>query len=513
MNLFKALATISIMTIFSRILGFIRDMLIARYFGAGMTTDAFFVAFKLPNLLRRIFAEGAFSQAFVPILAEYKKQHSKKDIHNFISYVSGMLILILTIIIILGILTSPWVVYITAPGFLNYTDKFKLTCSMLRITFPYILLISLSALVSAILTTWNYFSVPSLTPAFLNISIIFFTLFFTSYFNPPIIALAWAVTLGGVLQLVYQLPSLKKIDMLVLPRFNISNAGVCRVIRVMGPAIIGVSISQISLMINTIFASFLVSGSVSWIYYADRLMEFPSGVLGVSLGTILLSSLSKTISVGYFKESSYLIDWGLRLCFILALPSSIALGLLSKPLITVLFQYRQFTSFDTKMTQNALIAYAIGLMGLILVKVLAPAFYSYQNIKTPVKIAILTLILTQFMNLVFICPFKHAGLALSIGLAAYFNAILLYWQLRKQKMYIPQPGWSIFIIKIVVAVMIMTVAITGLMWLMPEWDSGVILIRVLRLIGIILAGASSYLGTLAFLGFRINSFTHKFFDI
>lgn len=497
------------MTMFSRVLGFARDALVARIFGAGVATDAFFVAFKLPNLLRRIFAEGAFSQAFVPILAEYKSQQGEEATRTFVAYVSGMLTLVLALVTVLGMLAAPWVIWSTSPGFLRDPNKFELTASLLRITFPYILLISLASLAGAVLNTWNRFSVPAFAPTFLNLSMIGFSLFAAPYFNPPIMALAWAVTVGGVLQLAYQLPHLKKIGMLVLPRINLRDAGVWRVMRLMGPAIIGVSVSQISLIINTIFASFLVSGSVSWMYYADRMMEFPSGVLGVALGTILLPSLAKSVSSGRLDDYSRLMDWGLRLCFVLALPSTVALGILSKPLIASLFQYGQFTAFDTEMTQRALIAYSVGLMGIILVKVLAPGFYSHQNIRTPVKIAIASLILTQLMNLAFIGPFKHAGLSLSIGLAACLNAGLLYWQLRKQKMYIPQSGWGLFLTKLVIAVVVMAAVLIGMMWFMPAWDTGNMLMRILRLLLVVVVGAGSYFAALALLGFRVRDFTRN----
>lgn len=497
------------MTMFSRVLGFARDALVARIFGAGVATDAFFVAFKLPNLLRRIFAEGAFSQAFVPILAEYKSQQGEEATRTFVAYVSGMLTLVLALVTVLGMIAAPWVIWATSPGFLRDPDKFELTASLLRITFPYILLISLASLAGAVLNTWNRFSVPAFAPTFLNLSMIGFSLFAAPYFNPPIMALAWAVTVGGVLQLAYQLPHLKKIGMLVLPRINLRDAGVWRVMRLMGPAIIGVSVSQISLIINTIFASFLVSGSVSWMYYADRMMEFPSGVLGVALGTILLPSLAKSVSSGRLDDYSRLMDWGLRLCFVLALPSTVALGILSKPLISSLFQYGQFTAFDTEMTQRALIAYSVGLMGIILVKVLAPGFYSHQNIRTPVKIAIASLIMTQLMNLAFIGPFKHAGLSLSIGLAACLNAGLLYWQLRKQKMYIPQTGWVLFLTKLVIAVVVMAAVLIGMMWFMPAWDTGNMLMRILRLLLVVVVGAGSYFAALALLGFRVRDFTRN----
>ncbi|KGD73659.1 membrane protein [Tatumella morbirosei] len=509
MNLLKSLAAVSSMTLFSRVLGFARDAIVARVFGAGMATDAFFVAFKLPNLLRRIFAEGAFSQAFVPILAEYKNKQGEEATRIFVSYVSGLLTLVLAVVTLLGMLAAPWVIYVTAPGFADTADKFALTTALLRVTFPYILLISIASLIGAILNTWNRFSVPAFAPTLLNVSMIFFALVAAPWFHPHVMALAWAVVAGGVLQLGYQLPHLRKIGMLVLPRINLRDAGVWRVLRQMGPAILGVSVSQISLIINTIFASFLVSGSVSWMYYADRLMEFPSGVLGVALGTILLPSLSRSFSSGNFTEYSHLMDWGLRLCLLLAIPSSVAIGILAGPLTSALFQYGKFTAFDALMTQRALVAYAVGLVGLIVVKVLAPGFYSRQDIKTPVKIAIVTLISTQIMNLAFIGPLKHAGLSLSIGLAACLNAALLFWQLRKKNFFQPQPGWARFLIRLIISVLIMAAVLCVILHYMPSWGEGEMVWRILRLAGVCAIGGAVYFGSLGLLGFRVKDFARR----
>ncbi|WP_313464228.1 murein biosynthesis integral membrane protein MurJ [Pseudomonas nitroreducens] len=509
MNLLKSLAAVSSMTMISRVLGFVRDTIVARMFGAGMATDAFFVAFKLPNLLRRIFAEGAFSQAFVPILAEYKTQQGEEATRTFIAYVSGLLTLILALVTALGMLAAPWVIWVTAPGFVDSPEKFELTSSLLRVTFPYILLISLASLAGAILNTWNRFSVPAFVPTLLNVSMILFALFLTPYFDPPIMALGWAVLAGGLAQLLYQLPHLKKIGMLVLPRINLRDSGVWRVLKQMGPAILGVSVSQISLIINTIFASFLVAGSVSWMYYADRLMELPSGVLGVALGTILLPSLAKTYASDDRHEYSRLMDWGLRLCFLLVLPCSLALAVIAEPLTVALFQYGKFSAHDALMTQRALIAYAVGLLGIILVKVLAPGFYARQNIKTPVKIALFTLVSTQLMNLVFIGPLKHAGLALAISLAACLNAGLLFWQLRKQQLFEPQAGWGKFIAKLVVSVLVMCAVLMGMMHVMPAWDQGGMPIRLVRLGALVVAGVVAYFGMLALLGFRLRDFSRR----
>lgn len=509
MNLLKSLATISSMTLFSRVLGFIRDAIVARYFGAGMATDAFFVAFKLPNLLRRIFAEGAFSQAFVPILAEYKSQQQDEATKQFISTVAGLLTLVLACITAVGILAAPIIILITAPGFTVPAEKFALSVMMLRITFPYIFFISLASFAGAILNTWNRYSVPAFTPTLLNLSMIAFTIFASPYFDPPILSLAVAVVVGGVLQLLYQLPFLKRLGLLIMPKLEMKNSGVWRVLKHMAPAIVGVSVAQISLIINTIFASFLISGSVSWLYYADRLMEFPAGVLGVALGTILLPSLSHCFAVGDKKQYSQLLDWGLRLCILLALPAAVALAVISKALIATLFEYGKFNQHDTTMTQYALIAYSVGLLGLILIKVLAPAFYSCQDIKTPVKIAIVTLILTQLMNLAFIVPLKHAGLALSISIAACINAGLLYWQLCRKKRYEPQSGWMGFLIKVVLAVVMMGVTLWYTMQLFPDWSTGSMLLRLGRLMLLVGIGIIVYFASLILLGFKLHHFVKQ----
>ena len=511
MNLLKSLAAVSSLTMLSRVLGFVRDTLIARFFGAGVASDAWVVAFKLPNLLRRIFAEGAFSQAFVPILAEYKSQQGEEATRTFVAYVSGLLTLVLALVTLLGILAAPWIVWISAPGFADEADRFSLTTDLLRLTFPYILLISLSSLAGAVLNTWNRFSVPAFVPTLLNVSMIVFVLFLTPYFDPPIMALGWAVLVGGLLQLLYQLPHLKKIGMLVLPRLSLRDTGVWRVVRLMGPAIFGVSVSQISLIINTVFASFLVAGSVSWMYYADRLMELPSGVLGVALGTILLPALSKTYASANREEYSLLLDWGLRLCFLLVLPSAVALAVLAEPLTVSLFQYGKFTSHDAAMTQLALIAYSVGLLGIILVKILAPGFYAQQNIRTPVRIAVISLLATQVMNVlfVFVIPLAHAGLALSIGLAACLNAGLLYWQLCKGGLFRPQPGWWVFLVKLCLAVGVMTALLLLAMYFMPAWSEGDMWLRLLRLGALVALGLVGYFATLLLLGFRVRDFGRR----
>src|SRR4051812_1878041 len=424
MNLLRALLTVSGLTVISRILGYARDFFIARAFGAGLATDAFFVAFRIPNLLRRLFAEGAFSQAFVPVLAEYKNKHPGET-RSLIDGVATLLFIALVIATAIGMAAAPLVVYVSAPGFAADPEKFELTVRLLRITFPYITFISLVAFAAGVLNTWNRFSVPAITPTLLNVAFIV-GVFFATRFDPPVTVLAWAVFAGGLLQLAFQVPFLFRLGLLPRWRIDLSHPGVRRMLRLMAPAAFGVSIAQLSLLINTIFASFLVTGSVSWLYYADRLMEFPAGVLGVALGTILLPSLSKYHAQANPAEYAKLLDWGLRVTFLLALPSAVALAVLAVPLIASLFHYGRFTIEDAWMTQHALVAYSGGLLGMILVKILAPGFYARQNVATPVRVGIATLAATQLMNLAFVWHLRHAGLALAIGLGACLNAALLW---------------------------------------------------------------------------------------
>ena len=511
MNLLKALAAVGSMTMISRILGFVRDTLIARIFGAGIMTDAFFVAFKIPNLLRRLFAEGAFSQAFVPVLAEYKNQQGQAQTKALIDHVTTLLGLILVGVAILGMLAAPAVVYISAPGFVDEPEKFKITVDLLRIIFPYIFFISLVSLAGGILNTYSKFSVPAFTPTLLNISFIVGALFFAPYFDPPIKVLAWAVFAGGILQLAFQIPFLMKIGMLPRYKLNIKDPGVWRILKLMGPAVFGVSIAQISLLINTIFASFLVSGSVSWLYYADRLMEFPTGLLGVALGTILLPSLAKAYADKSPQEYSQLMDWGLRLTLLLALPAAVALAVLAVPLVSSLFFYGSFTENDMWMTRQALMAYSLGLLGLIMVKVLAPGFYARQNIKTPVKIAIFTLFSTQIMNIIFVyfLDLKHTGLALSIGLGACINAVLLYYHLRKANIYTPLAGWLPFFIKIFLAILVMAASLYFASGSAQNWIHYTLGERLLNLVGLVMLGVVSYFGVLFTLGFRLKDFSRR----
>jgi len=510
MNLLNKLLQVSSLTMLSRVMGFVRDNIIARVFGASIATDAFFVAFKIPNLLRRIFAEGAFAQSFIPILAEYKEQQSAEQTRIFIAFIAGLLTLSLAAVTFIGVLSAPFLVWISAPGFALEPDKFDLTVTLLRVVFPYIFLISLSSFASAILNTWNIFNVPALAPLLLNLSMIIATLWLAPMLEEPVLALGFAVLVGGVLQIIYQLPFLSKIGMLVLPRINFKESGVWRVLKNMFYAMIGVSVAQISLLINTVFASFLVVGSVSWMYYADRLMELPAGVLGVALGTLLLPSLSKNISQNKMEQYYQLLNWGLRLCILLAFPCAVGLMLLAKPITVALFQYGQFSDIDAIMTQQALIAYAVGLVALLLIKVLAPGFYARQNVKTPVKIAIFSLCVTQTLNALFLyfTDLGHVGLALAISLAAWINAGLLFCRLRSNQMIKLESGFCLFISKILISLMVMSLVVWNLDFMVDFAELSVISMfeRLVRLLFLVILGAISYLISLWILGIRLRDF-------
>jgi putative peptidoglycan lipid II flippase len=506
-SLLTALATVSGMTLISRILGFVRDAVIARVFGAGIATDAFFVAFRLPNLLRRLFAEGAFAQAFVPVLSEYRARRSEADTRLLVDRAATLLALTLLAVSALGILLAPIIISITAPGFSG--EKYDLTVDLLRVTFPYIIFISLVSFSGGILNTWSRFAIPAVTPTLLNVAMIAGAAFAAPYFERPVMALAWGVFAGGVLQLALQVPALMRIGM--LPRFDLafSDPGVHRILLLMAPAALGVSVSQVSLVINTIFASFLESGSVSWLYYADRLMEFPTGLLGVALGTVLLPSLSRYHASDNTVEYSKLLDWGLRLTLLFALPASVALAILSVPLVTTLFHYGNFSANDVSMTREALMAYSVGLTGLILIKVLAPGFYARQNIRTPVRIALITLVLTQALNAALIGPLRHAGLALAIGLGACLNAALLYRELRRHGYFLPQPGWLAFSGKLVFALATMAAVLWGSVGAEQWWLANGAAMRMAALGGMVVLGAGVYFAMLWLLGFRIADFQRR----
>jgi putative peptidoglycan lipid II flippase len=506
MNLLKAAASVSGMTFVSRITGFIRDTLLAILFGAGLAMDAFVVASRIPNLLRRLFAEGAFSQAFVPVLGDYRAKHGDEATREFAARVLGLLAAALFVATLIGILAAPAIVYVTASGFAKDADKFALTVTMLRICFPYILFISLVSFASGLLNTYGSFKGPAFTPVLLNLSYIAFALWAAPHFERPIVALAWAVFVGGLAQLLFQLPFLRRVGMLTWPRWSPRDEAVLRVLKLMAPAALGVSVAQISLVINTQIASYLADGSVSWLYFADRLMEFPSALLGVAVGTVILPSLVRHHAAQDPAAYSKLIDWGLRVSLLLALPAALGLAMLAVPLVSTLFWHGEFTRNDVLQTRHALIAYAIGLAGIILVKILAPGFYAKQDIRTPVKVAMATLLVTQVLNLAFVPWLKHAGLALAISLGACFNAAWLWFLMRRDGNFRAEPGWAAFMLKLAVALYLMGGVLWYGMGTEASWFEIPATTRAIKLAVVIAGAGFVYFASLALMGFRPRDF-------
>jgi len=502
------------MTLLSRLTGLLRDSLFARAFGADAYSDAFNIAFRLPNLLRRLFGEGAFSQAFVPILAEYKAQQGEAATKTLVDHVANTLVWATLLVSIAGIVGAPLVLYTIASGLKG--KAFGAGVVMTRLMFPYILCMSFVVLSGAVLNTWRQFKIAAFTPVLWNLSSIFFSLFMVHYFQVPIYSMAVAVMVGGILQVGLQIPALKRIGMLPRLSFNplagLHDPGVRRILKKMGPAVFAVSAAQLSLLINTNIASNLGAGSVSVLQYADRLMEFPTGMLGVALGTILLPSLSKANADGDKLEYSALLDWGLRLTFLLALPATVGLATLSRPLIATLFHYGKFNPANVAAASAPLMAYAAGLLGIILVKILAPAFYARQDIRTPVKIAVGVLVATQLMNVLFVkmLDLGVAGLALSIGMGACINAAFLFSGLRRRRIYVPHAGWLGFFLRLVVAV----AAMGAVAWAGQGRFDWVALhahpvVRGGLLALIIGASAAVYFAVLFALGFRPRDFTRR----
>jgi len=509
MNLLRTLAAISSMTMLSRITGLLRDILFARAFGAGGLTDAYNIAFRLPNLLRRLFAEGAFSQAFVPILSEYKNHKSHEDTRNLADHVGTTLVWATLVVTGIGIIAAPALLLAVGGGLTP--EAFDAGVWMTRLMFPYISFMAFVALAGGILNTWSQFKIPAFTPVLFNLASIAASLFLQQHLEQPIYAMAIAVFVGGILQVAIQIPALVKIGMLPRlswnPAVGLRDAGVRRVLKKMGPALFAVSAAQISLLINTGIAARLAEGSISFLTYADRLMEFPTALLGVALGTILLPSLSKANANGDREEYSALLDWGLRLTFLLAMPAAVGLATLAEPLIATLFQNGKFTAAAAQASAEPLVAYSVGLLGIILVKTLAPAFYAQQDIRTPVRIAIGVLVATQVMNMIFVPHLAVAGLALSISLGACVNASFLFAGLRKRDIYRPKPGWPLFFAKLVIACALMgATAWYGARqfdWLAMQHHT---LLRVGALFLVIGVCCAVYFGALMVMGFRPRDF-------
>ena len=455
-GLLSSSLVVSAMTMISRFAGLARDVILARIFGAGDSADAFFVAFKIPQFLRRLFAEGAFSQAFVPVLAEYKSERNANGelaaVKRMVNAVAGVLSGVLLLVTVVVVLAAPLVAYIFAPGFADTPDKFALTISMLRVTFPYLLLISLTGMAAGILNSYGRFWVPAFTPVLLNISLIIAALWWSPSLPEPVFALAWAVLIAGFAQLMFQLPFLAKIQLMPVPVWDISHPGVRKILTLMVPALFGVSVSQINLLLDTVLASFLPSGSVSWLYYSDRLVELPLGVFGIAIATVLLPSLS---SINFSGESSgnaasqknfvNALDWSLRSIAVVAIPAMAGLFCLAEPILILLFQYQAMTPGDAAMAALSLKAYSLGLLAFMAIKVLATAYYAQQDMKTPVRIGIIAMVANMVFNLIFVFvahhywQVGHVGLALATSLSACINAGLLYRGLRRTEVFV---GWT-----------------------------------------------------------------------
>lgn len=510
-ELLKSTAVVGGMTLISRVLGFVRDMVAAHFFGASLGYDAFIVASKIPNFMRRLFAEGAFSQAFVPILSEYRTQKTEAEVEQFVSRVSGCLSLILVIVTLIGMLAAPLFVMLFAPGFATTGSgaRLVLASDMLQITFPYLLFISLTAFAGGILNCYGRFAVPAFTPVFLNVMMILTTIVLAPHLSEPVTALAWGMFAGGAVQLFFQVPFLKQLKLLPRPTINFRDPGVRRILKLMLPALLGVSVNQLNLMLTSVFASFLPVGSVSWLYYAERLMEFPLGGFGVALATVVLPRLARHHTKAEDEHFSVTLDWGVRWVMLIGLPAALGLALLAGPLLTTLFQSGQFTDQDVISSRTCLIAYSLGIMGFMLVKIFASAYYAKQDVKTPVRIAIVTVIANILFSFILIRPLSHTGLALATSLAALLNASLLGYGLLKRQFYKPQPGWVFLSVQLALALSAMGIIIMVFSPSLEVWFVMKVTERVITLFGLIVSSGLVYIATLWATGLRPNHLLGK----
>ncbi len=507
--LIKSTATVGSMTLLSRLLGLARDIVIARFFSASDAADAFFVAFKIPNFMRRLFAEGAFSLAFVPVLTEYRSHCSAAQIRELIDRVAGTLGLILLVLSLLGIAASPLLISLFAAGFADQPLKFDLTADMLRITFPYILLISMTAMAGGILNTLKRFAVPAFTPVLLNLSMIGCALWLSPRLDVPVTALAWGVLIAGVAQLLFQLPFLYHAGLLPRPKWGWQHTGVQKVVKLMIPALFGSSVAQINLLFDTFIASFLVTGSVAWLYYSDRLLEFPLGVFGIALATVILPNLSEAHykkGIDHFNET---LRWAIQLSLLIAVPATFGLFLLGQPILTTLFEYGVFGANDSMMAGFSLMAYSLGLPAFVLIKILASGFYARQDTRTPVRIGIQSMVLNMVLNVIFVVSMlqaqflaPHVGLALATSISAYFNAFRLARELRRDAVLGSLETFNRPLLKILLGCIAMGLTIH---FMLPEpdaWSAWRWHRRLLQLGGLILPAVLCYGLMLWLMGFR-----------
>nr|WP_051083988.1 murein biosynthesis integral membrane protein MurJ [Gilvimarinus chinensis] len=513
-GLLKSSSKVGAMTMSSRVLGLVRDVVFAHTIGAGGGADAFFVAFKIPNFMRRLFAEGAFAQAFVPVLSEYRQNGSHAAVKALVDRVAGGLGFVLMVVTALAVLGAPFVATLFAPGFRTDPEQFALAAEMIRITFPYLMLISLTGLVGAILNSYDRFAVPAFTPVLLNIVLIVAALVVAPLFDPPALGLAWGVLAAGVVQFLFQLPFLKPLHLLPAPKVDWRDPGVKRILTLMVPALFGVSVSQINLLLDTVIASLLPDGSISWLYYSERLADLPLGVFAVAIATVILPNLSRQHAGKDPASFASTLDWAIRLVFLIALPAVVALLILAQPILTTLFQYGATTASDTAMATLSLRAYALGLLAFMLIKVLAPGFYARQDMKTPVRIGIIAMATNMVLNLLFVVPLHfyygigHVGLALATAISAYINSALLYRGLRRQQIFWRQRGWGRFAVQLVLANMAMGVLLFAALVLWPNWVEWGAFARVWRLAVICVAGAVVYAAVLVIFGLRPRHLKH-----
>jgi putative peptidoglycan lipid II flippase len=508
-SMLKSTRLVGGMTMISRIFGMIRDIVLAHLFGAGLGFDVFIVAFRIPNFLRRLFAEGGFSQAFVPVLSEYREKRSPDEVRALIDQTAATLGFILLLVTIAGIFLAPILISIFAPGFVGETEKFELASKMLQVTFPYILFISLTAFAGAILNTYQNFSAPAFTPVLLNLSLIGCAVWLAPTFpeEQQVVALAWGVLIAGIVQLAFQIPFLLKVRFLPKPRLNSDREGVSRILKLMLPTLFAVSITQINLLIDTLIASFLQTGSISWLYYSDRMVELPLGVFGVALATVILPNLSKEHARGDNSSFSNILSWALGLVFVIAIPAAAGLALLSVPILTTLFQYGEFSTHDVIMSSRSLIAYAIGLPGFILIKVFSSAFFSRQDTSTPVKVAAIAMLSNIVLNLLLVGVLQHAGLALASSLSAYINAGLLYMRLRQAGIPVSFMSELKIIRSVLIAVAIMAVFLIFLSPSQSNWSEWNVYQRVMQLTIWIFGGMAVYAAVIFLQGMRLQDLT------
>jgi len=500
-RLISSSGIVSAMTLLSRLLGMVRDILVAQTLGASALADAFFVAFKVPNFLRRLFAEGAFSQAFVPVLSEYKLS-GRVEVRALLAPVVGILGGATFVVSILAMIFAPTLVWVVAPGFVQIPDKLAITSEMMRITFPYLFFVSLVACASGVLNTYQIFAPSAFAPVLLNATMIAALVWFAPAMDQPALALAWSVVIAGALQLLLHWLYLAKIGLLVWPRFQLGHPGVKKIFRLMGPGIFGVSVSQINLLLDTVLASFLVSGSVAWLYYADRLVELPLGVFGIAIATVILPHLSSHHQSKTGTNFRDTLDWGVRWVVVLGLPAAAAMLVLAQPILMTLFFYGEFELVDVQQSAAALQAYCLALLPFMLIKIFATGYFSRQDTKTPVKIGILAMGVNMLANLALIWHFDHVGLALATGISAWLNAGLLYRGLHRQAVYRLDRTTLAFSFQVLLATGAMVLGLVLLQSVLIEWQSLGILGRVAQLGGLIIAGLACYGAIMWILGVR-----------